>query len=189
MAILTQRSYFGEAPGRLQRALDLDGLVQCDVEGTIVPMVLVADGTEVGMSSKRNRAWQFVLGALPTGQNVVIASSDKFIVDGFSAGILGGTAGQDLIALYQYPPGVAAPAAPAAAIAQFTEDYRGDLSPVLVGNGAGAATVGPIGTWLLGSGSTQVDLRMSVLPGCTIAWRWVASVAGTLNLTVRGRMF
>lgn len=191
------RSDLGNAEDRLRRVLGLEGRVPIEYTeraSQILPVVVVADGLMPGANVQHGRSWSFVLGGLATGQNVAMAQSASdgapIVVDSFEASILGGTANQDLIALYQYPLGAGTPVVPTGTIAQFTERYVGDLAPVLTSSGAGAAAVSPIGTWILGGGVTRIpDLRICLDRGTVLAWRWVASVAGTLNLTVRGRVF
>lgn len=191
------RSDLGGAEDRLRRVLQLEGRIPIqyrEAASDILPVVTVADGTMPGANIQHGRSWGFVLGGLATGTNVAMAQARAdgapIVVDSFEVSILGGTAGADLIALYQYALGVGTPVVPTGTVAQFTERYVGDLAPILTSTGAGAAAVTPIGTWILGQGVTRIDnLRICLDRGTVLAWRWVASAAGTLNLTVRGRVF
>lgn len=54
-----QNSFLGEAAQRVQRALDLDGVVSPNFDGgtLIQPIILVGNGMDPGMSDRRNRRW------------------------------------------------------------------------------------------------------------------------------------
>jgi len=198
MGRLTQNSFLGEASTRLQRVLDLDGVLSLGLEDGIVPVVIIGDGTGPGMSSFRGRRFMFQFNGLATGTNVALTAAlppGRCVVDQFEASFTGlGAAGGDRLSLYQYQAGTAAPLVPTGnAVAQFTDDFRGDYAPVLVGSGAGAPTVPAIGSWVFGPGTSLAPLvvpcEIGIVNPTILTWRWTAVVAGSLDLTVHGRVF
>jgi len=197
MGRLTQQSYLGEAPNRLQRLLDLDGVLNLGLEDGIVPVVLVGDATGPGMSNFRGRRFMFQVNGIATGQNVAISPASppgRVIVDQFELSLVGiGAAGGDRVSLYQYQAGTGAPLVPTAnTIAQYTDDYRGDLAPVFVaGPAAGAPTVTAVGSWAFSTNPQPlvIPCEIGLIAPTILTWRWTAVVAGTLDLTVHGRVF
>lgn len=92
MGILSQGSFLGEATNRIYRALGLDGVVRLQVDGTIQPVVILADGTLPGSGLSRGRRFK---GACNSGGGATVAhfiAAEDIIIDRLVA-VVGGNAG------------------------------------------------------------------------------------------------
>lgn len=203
----TQKSYLGDANTRLQRGLDLDGLLGLGWLDEIRPVVIVEDATRPGMNAQRNRAWVYgqqqaagggPVGFFVNGAAFALTCSQKQVIDRleFQSEL---TDAADIAAVALYRPGAAAPLVPNIQATKFIEDFNGDLAPVttivgVAGNpavadwaftvGLNQATVaGPAGN------AIAIPLRMSLLPGATLYIAFTIAAAGLCRLTVHGRTF
>jgi hypothetical protein len=196
MARAFQRSYLGEAPSRLQNALDLDGEVKLELETAITPTVLLADCTLPGYSQKAGRRFmastvtgpisRFLLKALPLSDGLIVEGmmvSVRVITSRLWARVVDPTTALALV--------------PSITPNLFSSDRRvtlvgGELPGVLgetgVGGTAAPASLQLSMTMIPNLAPVYVPLNVFLMPGGAFDVALVAATA-ELDITLFGRVW
>jgi hypothetical protein len=195
VAELTQNSYFGDVPERLQRALDLDGIIRLKLQDALQPTVKVSDGTRPGYAGGvRGRSWAKGFAGLASGSAYYLMApvgGEGFEIETLAFVATGSASPNgDLLSIFQYAPGGAAfPFTPAGTDTEFVERYANDIAPIISGSSAAAQTKTTSFNVPMGLHPVVLPVRIFVPPGNLLAFRWVAAGVGALTLTVLGRTF
>lgn len=194
MAELTQNSYFGDVPDRLQKSLELDGIIRLKLQDALQPTILVADGTRPGYSGGvRQRRFSRGFVGLAAGSAYYLMApvgTEGFEIETVQyVGTGSASPNGDIIQVYQYAPGIVAfPFTPATADIEFTDRFAGEVAPILTGSSAAAQTKTTTLNLPCCINTTVIPLPMFIPPGNMVVFRWVAA-GGSLTLKVDGRTF
>lgn len=187
------QSDLGEAEDRLRNQLALEGRVPVELEGpnpTIVPVIIVGDGTRPGMGRSRDR--RFSIGklwtAMPSGTTAIVQAQLDVVIDNIVICFDDDATTSTLIVqMGYYPPNTALPVPPTTATNPFLDRGLGDTAPVLVGAGAAVIAAGN----LMGevdlvqqAPHLVVPLGFMLMQGASFALRGV--VGGTGSWSVFG---
>ncbi len=75
------KSYLGEIEARLRRLLNLQGAIPVELDQRVVPVIIVGDGTQPGMTERRGRRWVAAFNGVANASVCVVQAVDSVIID------------------------------------------------------------------------------------------------------------
>lgn len=186
------QSDLGEAEDRIRSQLSLEGRVPVELDGpnpTIVPVMIIGDGTRPGMGRSRDRRFMLGWNFQAAGQTAMVQPTQPIVIERAIFTHLGAGTGFHWTSAYYAPGTVPGGLIFGPPINPFLDRGLGDLPPVLVANNSVVLAQQAVVASALVGVSVQVELGFQLVEGSAWGTRGVAASAGSGSVVFQCRTF
>lgn len=186
------QSDLGEAEDRIRSQLSLEGRVPVELEGpnpTIVPVMIIGDGTRPGMGRSRDRRFLLGWNFQAAGLTAMVQASQPIVIERAIFSHLGAGTGFHWIEAYYAPGTVPGALVFAPPTNPFLDRGSGDLPPVLVASNSVALAQQGVIAAALPNVSVQVELGFQLIEGAAWGTRGIAASTGSGCVVFQCRTF